>query len=96
MVLVPSCSSLLSPQFLSPGGSFSFLNLALILTRSLFRCPSSLGCRVRTALRLVPDPDEVLAELFRHGGRLLGHDRVFVQADNQCWKKTTIETLQIR
>ena len=91
MVLVPSCSSsLLSPQFLSfPKGSFSFLlNLALILTRSLFRCPSSLGCRVRiAALRLVPDPDEVLAELFRHGGRLLGHDRVFVQADNQCWKE---------
>ena len=31
----------------------------------------------------MPDPDEVLAELFRHRSRLLGHDGVFVIADYQ-------------
>jgi len=35
------------------------------------------------ALSLVSDADEVLAELFRHGGRLLRHDRVLVHAHDQ-------------
>jgi len=33
--------------------------------------------------RLVPDPDEVFAELFRHRGRLLRDDGVLVHADDQ-------------
>ena len=43
--------------------------------------------------RSVPDPDEVLAELFRYGGRLLGHYGVLVHADDQGWKKTQNQNL---
>ena len=92
MVLVTSCFSLLSPSLFPPEEvSFFSISPSSSLARS-FDVRRWDGCQVR----LVPDPDEVLAELFRHGGALLGHDRVFVQADNQCWKKTKIETLQIR
>ena len=71
--------------------SLSFLdyiiNLALVLTRSL-----ALSMSLDGALSLVSDADEVLAELFRDGGRLLRHDRVLVHAHNQgCKKKSRVK-----
>ena len=74
--------------------SLSFLdyiiNLALVLTRSLALSMSLDGA----PSSLVADADEVLAELFRHGCRLLRHDRVLVHAHDQgCKKKSRVQTL---
>ena len=76
--IVPQSRKLVSLSFLD-----YIINLALVLTRSLALSMSSLD----GALSLVSDADEVLAELFRHGGRLLRHDRVLVHAHDQGCKK---------